>query len=250
VAPASKKLSKVPITVTTIAGTTTSASTFSYEGCKVPKLGGKKLKGAKKSLRGADCKIGTVKKINGATSKTGKVRQAEAEGGQGTGARVQGEGHSQAVGASQGDAAALRIEVKELGATSCLMKSAPADGGGKPPVHWPGSRCSVPGGDSSVAMLKNHPQVARGSLHRPRFVNDLLILDRSRSSDRDHGMFCRVGLDLAQPSLPASASLPSGDHEVPSHPANLFAGLGPRLDPLPHAGGSRTQLPLRGSSPF
>jgi beta-lactam-binding protein with PASTA domain len=41
--------------------------------CIVPKLTGKKLKGAKKKLKAAHCKIGTVTKAKGATSKTGKV---------------------------------------------------------------------------------------------------------------------------------------------------------------------------------
>jgi len=35
--------------------------------------GWQKLKGTKKRLRNADCKIGKVKKIEGATAKTGKV---------------------------------------------------------------------------------------------------------------------------------------------------------------------------------
>ena len=42
--------------------------------CVVPKLGGKKLKAAKKKIRAADCRTGKVKKTNGATSKTGKVK--------------------------------------------------------------------------------------------------------------------------------------------------------------------------------
>jgi hypothetical protein len=71
--PPSTTLSKVPVTVTTAAGTTTSASTFTYEGCKVPKLGGKKLKASKKKLKKGDCKLGKVKKLGDATAKTGKV---------------------------------------------------------------------------------------------------------------------------------------------------------------------------------
>lgn len=73
VAPASATLSKVNVTVTTIAGSATSPGLFSYEGCKVPKLLGKKLKASKKKARKADCKIGKVKKRDGATAKTGKV---------------------------------------------------------------------------------------------------------------------------------------------------------------------------------
>jgi hypothetical protein len=41
--------------------------------CIVPKLQGKKLKAAKKKLRAADCKLGTVTKEKGVTAATGKV---------------------------------------------------------------------------------------------------------------------------------------------------------------------------------
>lgn len=73
VAPASATLSKVNVSVTTLAGTAISAAQFSYEGCKVPKLNGKKLKATKKTARKADCKVGKVKKKKGATAKTGHV---------------------------------------------------------------------------------------------------------------------------------------------------------------------------------
>jgi PASTA domain/IPT/TIG domain len=73
VSPPSTTLASVPITVTTVAGTVTSAQVFAYEGCKVPKLKGKKLKGAKKQLRKKDCRAGKVKKLGDATAKTGKV---------------------------------------------------------------------------------------------------------------------------------------------------------------------------------
>jgi hypothetical protein len=72
-APASKTLSSVPVTVTTLAGTATSTQSFTYEGCKVPQLKGKKLKAAKKKLTKANCSLGKVKKLHGATGKTGKV---------------------------------------------------------------------------------------------------------------------------------------------------------------------------------
>lgn len=72
-APPSKTLSKVPVTVTTAAGSATSAQTFAYKGCKVPQLNGKKLKAAKKRIGKAGCKLGTVKKLGGATTKTGKI---------------------------------------------------------------------------------------------------------------------------------------------------------------------------------
>ncbi|HVO55981.1 MAG TPA: IPT/TIG domain-containing protein [Solirubrobacterales bacterium] len=71
--PAAKKLGKVPVTVTTVAGTASSPTSFEYQGCKVPNLSGKKLKPAKKALKKAGCKLGTVKLTGDATNKTGKV---------------------------------------------------------------------------------------------------------------------------------------------------------------------------------
>jgi len=73
VAPPSKTLAKVPVTVTTAAGSASSAQTFAYKGCKVPKLKGKKLKAAKKKIRKAGCRVGKIKKLHGATANTGKV---------------------------------------------------------------------------------------------------------------------------------------------------------------------------------
>lgn len=73
VAPASATLAKVPLSVTTVAGTANSAQTFAYEGCLVPKLKGKKLKTSKKKARTAKCKLGKVTKKKGVTTKTGKV---------------------------------------------------------------------------------------------------------------------------------------------------------------------------------
>jgi hypothetical protein len=46
-APPSAAIASVPVSVTTVAGTATSGQSFSYEGCRVPKLKGKKLKAAK-----------------------------------------------------------------------------------------------------------------------------------------------------------------------------------------------------------
>ena len=71
----------MPITVTTAAGTATSAQTFAYEGCRVPKLKGKKLKASKKKLKKADCKTGKVKKRKGATAATGEVVKQSAKPG-------------------------------------------------------------------------------------------------------------------------------------------------------------------------
>ncbi|HEX5982702.1 MAG TPA: IPT/TIG domain-containing protein [Solirubrobacterales bacterium] len=73
VSPPVSKLGSVPVTLTTAAGTATSPQLFAYEGCRVPKLKGKKLKGAKKRLRRADCRVGKVKKRGDATAKTGEV---------------------------------------------------------------------------------------------------------------------------------------------------------------------------------
>jgi hypothetical protein len=72
-APPSKTLSAVPVTVTTAAGSATSTQAFAYKGCKVPQLAGKKLKAAKKKISKADCKLNKVKKLHGATAKSGKV---------------------------------------------------------------------------------------------------------------------------------------------------------------------------------
>jgi hypothetical protein len=73
VAPPSQTLSTVPVTVRTAAGTASSAQTFVYRGCLVPKLKGTKLKASKRKATKADCKIGKVNKKHGATAKTGKV---------------------------------------------------------------------------------------------------------------------------------------------------------------------------------
>lgn len=72
-APPSKTLGAVPVTVTTAAGSATGTQAFVYKGCKVPQLKGKKLKAAKKKIRKGDCKVGKVKKLHGATAKSGKV---------------------------------------------------------------------------------------------------------------------------------------------------------------------------------
>ena len=72
-APPSGTLSAVPVTVTTAAGSATSAQAFVYKGCKVPQLKGKKLKAAKKKIGKADCKLNKVKKLHDATAKSGKV---------------------------------------------------------------------------------------------------------------------------------------------------------------------------------
>jgi len=81
ISPASSTIAKVPVTVTTVAGVATGVQTFSYEGCKVPGLGGKKLKAAKKTLKKKGCKVGKVKKTGGATANTGKVKKQNPKAG-------------------------------------------------------------------------------------------------------------------------------------------------------------------------
>jgi len=73
--PSSKKAGRVHVTVTTLAGASPNigADRFSYTACVVPKLGGKHLKAAKKSLKQANCKLGKVKKIAGPQTKVGEV---------------------------------------------------------------------------------------------------------------------------------------------------------------------------------
>lgn len=73
VAPKSKVIGPVPITVTTVSGTATSPQPFTYQGCKVPQLKDRKLKAAKKRIRKAGCGVGKVRLMGGATSKTGSV---------------------------------------------------------------------------------------------------------------------------------------------------------------------------------
>lgn len=75
VAPAFASRLRVPITVTTVAGTSevTSADEFTNTGCIVPKLTGRTLDSAMQALRGKGCKIGKVKKLKGATAGNGKV---------------------------------------------------------------------------------------------------------------------------------------------------------------------------------
>lgn len=73
VAPAMLGPGAVPVSVTTVAGIASSATAFEAQACRVPQLKGKKLKRAKKRSRRALCKVGAVKKLEGATTKTGKV---------------------------------------------------------------------------------------------------------------------------------------------------------------------------------
>lgn len=75
VTPRSKKAGRVDVSVTTLAGASsaTSSDRFNYKGCVVPNLRRNKLKAAKTRLRNAGCKLGKVKKLDGANAKNGKV---------------------------------------------------------------------------------------------------------------------------------------------------------------------------------
>lgn len=75
VAPASTRVGEVDVTVTTLAGTSATgrADRFLYEGCVVPKLKGKKVRAAKRTLGRADCKLGTVTIRKARKAKKGKV---------------------------------------------------------------------------------------------------------------------------------------------------------------------------------
>jgi hypothetical protein len=72
-APPSSTPGKVGVTVETAAGTTPSARQFAYIACTVPQLKDRRLKSAKGRLRRKHCKPGRVKKLQGATAKTGRV---------------------------------------------------------------------------------------------------------------------------------------------------------------------------------
>jgi hypothetical protein len=83
VAPAQADVGTVDITTTTLAGEspTGRADRFSYRGCTVPKLIGKKLGPAKSALRNAGCKLGKVTKVNGSKKQTGKVLKQKPKAG-------------------------------------------------------------------------------------------------------------------------------------------------------------------------
>jgi hypothetical protein len=75
IAPAVTKPGKVDITVTTAGGKSAivPGDQFVYKACVVPKLTGKKLKGAKRVLRKSKCGVGKVKLRHGASAKSAKV---------------------------------------------------------------------------------------------------------------------------------------------------------------------------------
>lgn len=90
VAPAAAAAGPVDVTVTTAAGTSATGpdDVFTYVAapqsqstalvgpptrCTVPNLHGKKLRAAKRKIRGAGCSVGRVKKTRGTTARTGHV---------------------------------------------------------------------------------------------------------------------------------------------------------------------------------
>lgn len=99
VAPANGSAASVSVSVTTVAGKAIASQTFKYEAppapapapmpppatppthCVVPYLAGKKLEVAKKALIAKKCTLGTVKKLSGATAKSGRVSKQGAKPG-------------------------------------------------------------------------------------------------------------------------------------------------------------------------
>jgi PASTA domain/IPT/TIG domain len=78
VSPPSAQAGAVDVKVVTAGGTSqaTAGDQFTYTGsanCVVPNLKGKTLKAAKRRARKANCRIGKVKRLAGATDKTGRV---------------------------------------------------------------------------------------------------------------------------------------------------------------------------------
>jgi hypothetical protein len=75
VSPPATALGEVDVSVTTLAGTTKAVATdkFKYEGCTVPKLQRKRLKGAKSSLKAANCALGKVTRTGKGPGKKAKV---------------------------------------------------------------------------------------------------------------------------------------------------------------------------------
>lgn len=78
---------RVSVTVTTIAGTSTFSPFFVYKTppptphCVVPRLRGRSLGAARRALRAADCRLGTVTRLAGATAKNGRVARQGAKRG-------------------------------------------------------------------------------------------------------------------------------------------------------------------------
>ncbi|HEX4463808.1 MAG TPA: IPT/TIG domain-containing protein [Solirubrobacterales bacterium] len=83
IAPKAAAPGEVDISVTTAGGTTASgpADKFKYEACTVPKLGGKRLKAARASLKAGNCALGKVtRKGKGPAKKARVVKQSAKPG--------------------------------------------------------------------------------------------------------------------------------------------------------------------------
>ena len=81
VVPPWPRLGPVAVTVATAAGRAEAPGGYSYEGCVVPRLKGRSLNGARKALDRRQCRLGEVKRLQGATARTGRVkRQAPLRG--------------------------------------------------------------------------------------------------------------------------------------------------------------------------
>ena len=79
-----------PVTVTSFAGSSAVPATYTYEACKVPKLGGNSLTSAKHRLKAAGCRLGKVSTKDGATPQSGVVAAQQPKPGRlaGTGTKV------------------------------------------------------------------------------------------------------------------------------------------------------------------
>jgi PASTA domain/IPT/TIG domain len=82
-APRSKRVARVDITVTTLAGTSASTSRdrFGYLGCQVPKLRGLRVAAAKHAVRISGCRLGEVKVRKGTGKGDRKVKSQSLQAG-------------------------------------------------------------------------------------------------------------------------------------------------------------------------
>jgi hypothetical protein len=73
VSPPSESLAKVPITVVTPGGSTTSSGEFTYRGCVVPDIRHRQLRVARKLIKVHRCSMGHIRKRGPAKSKLARV---------------------------------------------------------------------------------------------------------------------------------------------------------------------------------
>lgn len=81
VAPPHRGLGSVPVTVSTLAGSSSPGEQFAYQACVVPRLTGKKLSQAKAVLRKSLCGLGAVKRVRARRRSRGKVVKQAAKPG-------------------------------------------------------------------------------------------------------------------------------------------------------------------------